>query len=561
MLEIVRHGKRVKMVDDPALTTGCGPLHTLARPTDVEGNHSLAVLVCCFEAPHSRQSRVFLFIVGYGKGQFADVSLIAHQCVDEKRLARCLVDGHPRTAEGPSRAIVQVHLHAVGRRCALGELQGTHPFGREVGQLMCLIALYSIDRSDLHSTDTNMVQCVEIGFQSGLIDGRTEPPPTGAGTGLGQYKGQTSIERWLHHSRIFRSAEQPATRTIVLEVRHLVIAERLSGRRILTRALVPTEEAVGMYAGHKCPPGLVAGRPIVSGGEQSVAYAPAHAVEEERRARHLRTAIGSRRVKADIPEAVGTLTVQQRLGHCEEVLLQQLVFFRVVVEDIHAPQQGRVDPTVAPAPIAVVAILLTVWWHIVLIAPPQSVLFVEESPTAGVAAPQIAVDGIVEIAAVAGKTVILHIHRHSHLYGIDPCPIVIASGSHLVFKVSLDATDHQRVARHSVALKISLSATLVVGIGGGYAVAWRPVVEGAPPVSIIEIALSRVDGVECHKPLVVHGACPQRARPHLLHKGRPRRVGIYRHEAVVDTAGQSQHAVGAGLCQQGQGAQETEKQG
>ena len=298
-----------------------------------------------------------------------------------------------------------------------------------------------------------------------------------------------------------------------------------------------------MDTGHQCLPSLIAGRTVAGGSEQSVTDAPAHAVEKERGARHLRTAIGCGGVKTDIPKAISTLAMQQSLGHSEEVLLQQFVFLRVLIEDIHTPQQGRVDPTVAPTPIAVVAILLAVGRHIVLVTPPQSVLFaillavgrhivlvtppqsvlfIEESASTSVAAPQIAVDGIVEIAAVAGKTVILHIHRHRHL-----------------------STGHQRVARHSVALKISLSTALVVGIGGRDAVAWCPVVEGSPPVGIIEIALSWVDGIECHKTFIVHGTCPQRARPHLLHKGRPRRVGIHPHEAVVDTASQGQHAVGS----------------
>ena len=549
------------MIDHPSLATGSGSLHALTGTANEERDHALAVLVGSFKASHGSQPRVFLFFVGHGKGQLADIGLAIHQCVYEKRLARRLADGHPRTAEGPSRAIVQVHLHAVGCRRALGDLQGAHPLRREIGQLVGLIALYTIDRCNLHCTHADVVQCVDIVFQPGLIHGRTKPPPTCAGTSLGQYKGQAGIERRLRQPRILRSAKQPATRAIVFEVGHLVIAERLSGRRILARALVPTEEAVGMDAGHQCLPSLVAGRTVAGGSEQSVKDTPTHAVEEERGARHLRTAIGSRRVKADIPKAISTLAMQQSLGHSEEVLLQQFVFFRVLIEDIHTPQQGRVDPTVAPTPIAVVAILLAVGRHIVLVTPPQSVLFIEESASTGVAAPQIAVDGIVEIAAVAGKTVILHIHRHRHLYGVYPCPVVIASGSYLVLKVSFDATGHQRVARHSVALKISLSTALVVGIGGRDAVAWCPVVEGSPPVGIIEIALSWVDGIECHKTFIVHGTCPQRARPHLLHKGRPRRVGIHPHEAVVDTASQGQHAVGTGLCQQRQCAQETEQQG
>ena len=185
---------------------------------------------------------------------------------------------------------------------------------------MGLVVLHAIDRCNLHGTDTGTVQCVEIVFQSGLIYGRAKPPPTGAGTSLGQHKGQTSIELRLHHPRIFRSAKQPATRTIVLEVGHLVIAERLTGRRILARALVPAKEAIGVNTGHECPPGLVAGWPVAGGSEQSMADAPAHAIEEERGARHLRAAVGSRRVEADIPKAVGTLTTQQCLGHREEVL-------------------------------------------------------------------------------------------------------------------------------------------------------------------------------------------------------------------------------------------------
>ena len=248
------------------------------------------------------------------------------------------------------------------------------------------------------------------------------------------------------------------------------------------------------------------------------------------------------------------------MRHLQEVFLKQLIFFRLRVETFHASQQGGVYPAVATTPVAVVAVFFLIGWHVVLVAPPQSVLLVEETATTCVAAPLVAADGVVETGALARELVISDIDRHGHLYGVDPGPVVAASGGHLMVEVGFHLFDHLAVFHHGVALQVGLCTALVVSVGGHDAVARCPLVEVGPAVSIVKILLQRVDGVERHESLVVDGARPQRAGPLLFHECGACGIGVDRHEAVVDATRQCQNAVRSVACVAGQDAHETENQ-
>ena len=127
----------------------------------------------------------------------------------------------------------------------------------------------------------------------------------------------------LQQAVVFAAAEEEATCAEVLEVGHAGVGEWLAVGRFLARALHPSEEAVGMDALLlQCRPGAVAGGSVLLGGQQSLADAPAHAVEEEGGARELGAGIVVAD-EADVPQSVLALAFEQGLAHTHEVLAQQ----------------------------------------------------------------------------------------------------------------------------------------------------------------------------------------------------------------------------------------------
>ena len=84
-----------------------------------------------------------------------------------------------------------------------------------------------------------------------------------------------------------------------------------------------------------------------------------------------------------------------------------------------------------------------------------------------------------------------------------------------------------------VAVDVGLLTALVVGIGVVRAVACRPLVVVGPAVGVVDVALLRVNFVECHQAFVVNGSCPEVARPHLVYIGVASRVVILLHEVIV----------------------------
>ena len=161
--------------------------------------------------------------------------------------------------------------------------------------------------------------------------------------------------------------------------------------------------------------------------EQSLLDAPCHAIEEQGRTRHLGIRVIDNAHQTGAPESVGVLTSLQRLAHQEEVLLQFLILFALLVEHAHGTYQSCIDPAVATTPVAVLAVLLLIGRHIVLVAPPQSFLDVEATAATLVAAPAVALHGIVQIALVLGDGVHLDIDGQCHLDGVNPRPVVHTS--------------------------------------------------------------------------------------------------------------------------------------
>ena len=226
-------------------------------------------------------------------------------------------------------------------------------------------------------------------------------------------------------------------------------------------------------------PSLVAGRTVLGIFQQTMLDAPCHAIEEEGRTCHFRAGIVCITNQAGVPESVVVLAFQQCLAHQEKVFFQFLVFFALHGQLVHAAYQGSIHPAVASAPVAVLSVLLLIWSHIVLVAPPEAFLHVEASSSTFVARPAVALHSIVEIALVLGLCVHLDIDRHGHLDGVNPCPIVVSASCHLLLQIFLGGFKRAFFGQE-VILNIGLLATLVVGIGCLGTVARCPLMEVCP---------------------------------------------------------------------------------
>ena len=180
---------------------------------------------------------------------------------------------------------------------------------------------------------------------------------------------------------------------------------------------------------------------LISGSRQNaLSHAPCHAVEEETCTRHFRAAIVGGANEAYIPVSILALAFQQSFAHVDEVFLQILVVLVVGRQCFHHANQGCVNPAIATAPVTVAAVFLLVGRNVVLVSPPQTFLLVEQSACQCVACPLVGVHGIVEILFLAADFCIFCIYRHSHLYGVDPCPVRNTVGCHLMVEVCLHMT-------------------------------------------------------------------------------------------------------------------------
>ena len=275
-----------------------------------------------------------------------------------------------------------------------------------------------------------------------------------------------------------------------------------------------------MYAvAHQPLPGAVAYGLILLSLQVSLLDAPGHTVEEKRRARHLLAAIVGVGYQAGVPQSVLlALTVFESLAHQQEVFLQFLVVFVLRRKLVHAAHQGSIHPSVASAPVAVLAVGCLIGGHIVLVAPPETFLHVEEAASQCVTTPAVHLHGVVGILAVAGDLVHLHVEGHGHLDGVDPCPpavqgafslwLLLVGCLHLLVEVFDDELDFLFAAHLIITVHVGLSAALVVGIVGLHAVAGCPFVERCPAVGIVGVARVGVNLIEGHQSFVVHGARP-----------------------------------------------------
>ena len=239
-------------------------------------------------------------------------------------------------------------------------------------------------------------------------------------------------------------------------------------------------------------------------------------------------------------------------------------------EQVHATHEGRIHPTVAATPVAVLAVGSGVGSHVVLIAPPESLLRVEESTSKGVTGPQVHLHCVVGVSAFARYLISLHVDGHRHLDGIDPRPpaverpfglrLLIVGCLHLVVEVLEYGLDLLLATALHITVEVSLSAALVVGIVGLHTVARGPLVEVTPAVGIVDVTCIIVDLVEGHQSFVIHGACPQRRRTYTVDVGGQCGVGILDHEVVVHFTQRLHHVAGClALGHRGAGDHQSEE--
>ena len=84
-----------------------------------------------------------------------------------------------------------------------------------------------------------------------------------------------------------------------------------------------------------------------------------------------------------------------------------------------------------------------------------------------------------------------------------------------------------------VAVDVGLLTALVVGIGVLHASARCPFVVVSPSVGVVDVALLRVNLIQCHQAFVIHSPCPKVTCPRLVYVSVKGWVTVLLHEVVV----------------------------
>ena len=147
-----------------------------------------------------------------------------------------------------------------------------------------------------------------------------------------------------------------------------------------------------------------------------------------------------------MPETILVLTLEQGFRHQHKVFLEHFVRLVLGRQLVHGAQQGSIYPAVATTPVAVFTVLLLIRSHIVSVTPPQAFFYVEASSATLVATPKIHLQGVITVFRLTCQFVYLHVERHGHLDGINPCPpaielaigFLVVGSLHLVVQVGND---------------------------------------------------------------------------------------------------------------------------
>ena len=138
------------------------------------------------------------------------------------------------------------------------------------------------------------------------------------------------------------------------------------------------------------------------------------------------------------------------------------------------------------------------------------------------------------VTVVVGKRAHLGEHRHAHVQGVAPPPVVALRRVHHAVEGSLDVPDAHRLRIVRVQLEVSLAATLVVGHAVvGIAVGEAPIVTRPPLHGVLVIPRIGIDPVQRHQPFVVGSPRPEIAWSGLVSDDVFTRVRPFAHEVVI----------------------------
>ncbi len=172
MLEIVGYSLLVEMVDNKTCSAWCCTLNSHHALFLIQGYDSPCALrwkLCgecalnersCYlqefalrESIDAYERCVFALLLNRTKVE--SFNLFANDgCVYDKHLRCTLVEWYPRTAKRPSCTCSHIKLYAVGFAFRINVSQYLHIARREERNIVFLISLHAIDRSNLDSANT-----------------------------------------------------------------------------------------------------------------------------------------------------------------------------------------------------------------------------------------------------------------------------------------------------------------------------------------------------------------------------------------------------------------------
>ena len=185
VVQIIRHGSRVEMVDNVSLSSRCSTFHLLSGTALIESDDSFLVFFTfhreCLDDLQLGEGTFFLWHVEFYLHQFL---LHIHDGIYEYRLACCFADRYPRTTERPACSGGHIRLDAHLLVFLFHELEHIHPFRREIRDIILVVTLHAIERCDFHGTDTRLGVFAKVPLQILLIHSRSHPPPSYARFGF-----------------------------------------------------------------------------------------------------------------------------------------------------------------------------------------------------------------------------------------------------------------------------------------------------------------------------------------------------------------------------------------
>ena len=218
MLQIVGHSLTVEMVDDQSFTSGSCTLHLHHTVFDIQHHNGLASVLATQQfavflsglpvqdailhavrdifdrtvmpEKHRLMEYGILAVSLFSRPQVQVLHFISNERLFHKhRPAGTLLQRNPWATERPACARGHVDLNTVLAALLLGVAQHFHPFVGQIRDIIPVVPLHSVERCNLQSTDSVLGILLHVPLQILLVNGRTQPPPTGTGLSLWIHRG------------------------------------------------------------------------------------------------------------------------------------------------------------------------------------------------------------------------------------------------------------------------------------------------------------------------------------------------------------------------------------